>query len=143
VEVIFNEKVVLDAKRIGGNAPLAQQAVLLEGTSVTGLYAVALKPLRTTDLIATVHLTYTSLANGQKTTLTRQVRARDLTESWQRSSRRHRLASLGAVWGETLKARTPGFDVARRAEELATQDPKDARAKELAAAANASADGSR
>ena len=115
---------------------------LPNNTSVTGLYALELRPrLNAAQLVATVHLHYT--LNGKAQTLTRRVHGRDLARTWQSASRRHRLASLGAVWGETLKGAAAGFDVARRAEELVTQDPKDARAKELAAAANASADGSR
>ena len=58
---------------------------------------------------------------------------------------RHRLATLGAVWSETLR-NTPGAlreadqvtDVARRAEELANQEPRDAKARELAMLASAS-----
>lgn len=142
IDIVFNEQVVANAKRVGGSEPLAAAAVLRHGVSVTGLYALELRPnLHAKHLVATVRLHYT--ANGRKETITRHVRGRDLEKSWQRASRRHRLASLGAVWGETLKGTVPGFDVARRAEELATQDPKDARAKELAAAASASADGGR
>jgi hypothetical protein len=142
LDVDFNESVVAHSRFFGGSAPLGREAVLRPGTSVTGLYALALRPnLSATQLVATVRLHYT--VNGKPETLTRHVRAGDLAKNWQRASRRHRLASLGAVWGETLKSSAPGFDVARRAEELATQDPKDARAKELAAAAQASADGSR
>lgn len=142
VEVAVNDQVVASHKRIGGSEPLPAESVLPNGTSVTGLYALELRPkLNAAQLVATVHLHYT--LNGRPQTITRQVQGRDLTRSWQSSSRRHRLASLGAVWGETLKGEAPGFDIARRAEELVTQDPKDAKAKELAAAANASADGSR
>lgn len=143
VEVVFNDRVVAKATRIGGSESPAPEAVLLHGTSVTGLYALELRPHLSADqLVATVRLHHTSVTTGKKNTITREIRARELDKSWQSSSRRHRLASLGAVWGETLKGSAAGFDVARRAEELVTQDPKDARAKELAAAASASADGS-
>ena len=147
LEVDINEEVVVSYKRIGGGAQLPAEAVLPNGTSVTGLYALELRPpLMPKQLVAKVRLHYT--INGDEKTLVRDVYARDLARSWQRASRRHRLASLGAVWGETLrgempKGTAPAFDVARRAEELATQDPKDARAKELAAAASASAGGGR
>jgi hypothetical protein len=144
VDVVFNKDVVAKATRVGGSEAPAPEAVLLAGTSVTGLYALELHPdLHADQLVATVQLHHTSVVNGKKETITREVRAGDLAKGWQRSSRRHRLASLGAVWGETLKGSAAGFDIARRAEELVTQDPKDARAKELAAAASASADGSR
>jgi hypothetical protein len=142
VDVVLNDKVVASHKRIGGPEPLPAESVLPNGTSVTGLYALALRPnLNGAQLVATVRLRYT--LNGRAMTLTEHVHGRDLPRTWQLASRRHRLASLGAVWGETLKGAAPSFDIARRAEELATQDPKDAKAKELAAAANASADGSR
>ncbi|HYC92571.1 MAG TPA: hypothetical protein VEO54_25410 [Thermoanaerobaculia bacterium] len=142
LEVVLNDKVVSSHKRIGGTEPLPAQSTLPNGTSVTGLYALELRPnLNATHLVATVRLHYT--LNGRTSTISRYVRGRDLPRNWQLSSRRHRLASLGAVWGETLKGAAPGFDIARRAEELATQNPKDAKAKELAAAANASADGGR
>ena len=116
----------------------------MHGTSVTGLYALELQaPVGEAQILATVRLHSTSVSNGKTDTITRHIRGRDLTRSWQKSSRRHRLASLGAVWGEAMRGNAPGFDLARRAEELATQNPGDARAKELAAAASASADGSR
>jgi hypothetical protein len=76
-------------------------------------------------------------------TITKAVHGHDLAKSWQRASRRHRLASLGAVWGESLKGTNKGKDVARRAEELATQAPDDVRARELARAASVSAAGGR
>jgi hypothetical protein len=142
VEVVFNDDVVSKATRIGGAGPLGRESVLLYGTSVTGLYALELQtPVGETQLLATVRLHSTSVSNGKPETITRHIRGRDLTRSWQKASRRHRLASLGAVWGEKMRGNAPGFDLARRAEELATQNPGDARAKELAAAA--SADGGR
>jgi hypothetical protein len=143
IDVVFNDEVVAKATRVGGSEPPASEAVLLQGTSVTGLYALELRPPLSADqVVATVRLHHTSVTTGKKETITREVRAGALEKGWQRASRRHRLASLGAVWGETLKGSAAGFDIARRAEELVTQDPKDARAKELAAAASASADGS-
>lgn len=144
LEVVLNDKVVASHARIGGPEPLLTESVLPNGTSVTGLYALALRPnLNAGQLVATVRLRYT--LNGRPATITRHVHGRDLPRHWQLASRRHRLATLGAVWGETLKgaAPAPRFDIVRRAEELATQDPKDAKAKELAAAANASSDASR
>ncbi|HVE70271.1 MAG TPA: hypothetical protein VNI54_02800 [Thermoanaerobaculia bacterium] len=144
VDITFNDRVVAKHKRVGGDESLASESVLRNGMSVTGLYALELRPnLTATQRVATVRLQYKTVPAGKAETLTRHVLARDLAKSWARSTRRHRLASLGAVWGETLKGTAPGFDVARRAQELVTQDPKDARARELAAAANASSDGSR
>ena len=142
IEVILNKDAVARSQRIGDADPLARESVLPYGTSVTGLYALEMKPgLRSSQLIATVRLHYT--IDGRPRTLTELVHGRDLSRSWQRSSRRHRLASLGAVWAESLRGTAPGVDVVRRAEELATQDPDDVRARELARAATASAAGGR
>jgi hypothetical protein len=145
LEILFNSQAVASAKRVGGDEPLPAESLLGYGTSVTGLYALELRPnLHASQRIATVRLHYKSIANGKPETLTEHVHGRDLAKSWRLASRRHRLASLGALWGERLKTgEMRGTDIARRAEELATQDPKDARARELAAAASASADGSR
>lgn len=143
VDVVISNDAVARVRRIGDQEPLAREAALPNGTSVTGLYALEMKPgLRQSQLVATVRLHY--VVNGKEETLTEHVHGRDLTKSWQRASRRHRLASLGALWGESLKGTAAGgVDVARRAEELATQEPDDVRARELARAASASAAGGR
>lgn len=142
VDVSINDDVVAHAERIGDAGPITSESLIPYGTSVTGLYALEMKPgVKSTQLVATVRLHYT--ANGKPDTITRVVEGRDLMKSWQRSSRRHRLASLGALWAETLKGTAAGVDVARRAEELATQEPSDVRARELARAASASAPGGR
>ncbi len=144
IEVVLNANVVARHSRVGGDESLLSESVLPGGTSVTGLYALELKqPLHPKQQLATVRMSYKKIGSKRKETITRHVFVRNLPKNWQLASRRHRLASLGALWGETLKGSTPRADIARRAEELATQDPKDARARELAAAANASADGSR
>jgi hypothetical protein len=75
--------------------------------------------------------------------ITKVVHGSDLARDWERASRRHRLASLGAVWSESLRGAGARQDVAKRAEELATQEPKDTRARELAKAATATAAGGR
>jgi hypothetical protein len=142
IEVVLNDAAVARVHRIGDAEPLARQSALPHGTSVTGLYALEMKPgLRATQLVATVRLHYT--VGGKPDTISRTVYGRDLAKTWQRSSRRHRLASLGAVWAESLKGSPAGIDVAKRAEELATQEPDDVRARELARAASASAAGGR
>jgi hypothetical protein len=143
VEIVFNKSVIAKQKRVGGDHPLTTESALRNGMSVTGLYALELHPgVTSTQHVATVRLRYQTVPGGETETVTRQIFGRDLARGWARATRRHRLASLGAVWGETLKGRSAGFDVARRAEELATQDPKDTRARELAAAAKSSDDGS-
>lgn len=142
IDVAINDDVVARARRVGDGDPLARESTLSYGTSVTGLYALELKPgLGESQLVATVRLHY--VAGGRRQVITKEVHGHDLTKSWQRASRRHRLASLGALWGESLRGTSGGVDVARRAEELATQDPEDVRARELARAASASAAGGR
>ena len=142
IEVVINDDAVARATRIGDADPLARESVLPYGTSVTGLYALEMKRgLRSSQLVATVHLHYT--IDGKPATITKVVEGHDLEKSWGRSSRRHRLASLGAVWAESLKGTPAGSEVLRRAEELATQDPGDVHARELARAVSASAAGGR
>jgi von Willebrand factor len=142
IDVSIDDAAVAHAERIGDAGPIASESMIPYGTSVTGLYALEMKPgVTSRQLVATVRLHYT--ANGKPDTITRIVEGRDLMKSWQRSSRRHRLASLGALWAETLKGTAAGVDVAQRAEELATQEPSDVRARELARAASASAPGGR
>ena len=139
IDVDFNDKVVAGVRRIGDADPLVPEPVVLSGTSVTALYAIELKPnLRTNQLVASVRFQYTSVANGHRRTVTRRIHSQDLARDWERASRRHRLATLGAVWGETLKGTAAALDLAERAEALATQDPKNPRARELADAASAS-----
>lgn len=136
----MNGKVVERADAVGDSPTLSPEAALLPKVSVTGLYELTLKPnLRASDRVATVRLTYNRPTDGKKQTIEKAVYARDFARTWTRASRRHRLASLGAVWGQSLKVAAPAPpEVARRAEELATQEPGDERAQELATAATAS-----
>ena len=136
----LNGKVVQRADAVGDSTALASEAALLHNTSVTGLYELTLRPnVRGSDRVATVRLNYTRTTDGKKLTLEKTVYARDFARTWTRASRRHRLASLGAVWGQSLKVAAPAPDeVVKRAEELATQEPDDERAQELATAATAS-----
>ena len=140
LEIDFNSNVVEQATPVGDSAISGPEPALLNNLSLTGLYELTLKAnRRASDRVATVRLTYTSVTDGKQKTLERSVYARDFAKLWTRASRRHRLASLGAVWGQSLKvSAAPAPEVARRAEELATQAPGDARAQELASAATAS-----
>ena len=139
LEINLNSAAVLSHRLIGADE-LKSQTTLLKNVSVTGLMDMKLKPgvmPRTT--IATLTLRYRSVADGKRHTITRDVRASDVTRTWASASRRHRLATLGAVWSESLNG-GPGTagDVARTAERLANEKPEDAKARELAAAATAS-----
>jgi hypothetical protein len=139
VDVDFDSQSVASFRRVGGESKGTIETSLLKNVSVTAMYAVQLQPSVTRRMpLATVTLHYNNVTNGREETRTRSLRVGDVTQSWSDASRRHRLASLGAVWGEQLRSATSGSDVARRAEELAKEKPKDERAKELAALANAS-----
>ena len=140
IEVILNRNALLRHRVIGNTGELeAAEGVLLRGSSVTGLVEMRLKPgVAPWQEIATVRLTYRSKADGRTKTEAQSVTARDLDKNWTTATRRHRLATLGAVWGESLRAESEGDDVARAAEELAEEAPSDDRARDLAAAATAS-----
>jgi hypothetical protein len=140
VQIEFNSRAVASFHRVGDTDPVAPEPTLLGNTSVTGLYEIELKPGVTAQTrIATVQIRYKSLDNGRERTQFAIVKGSDFARQWTLASRRHRLASLGAVWAESLKGSGGASDVAERAEELATQSPNDAKARELAAAASASA----
>jgi len=139
IEVSFNPAAVARSHRLGDGDPIVSESVLLSNMSVTVLYDLELRPrLKGSQRIATVSLHYVSLEDGKPHDIVRVILARDLAGSWGRASRRHRLASLGAVWGQSLMKRSsPEPGVVRRAEELVTQNPNDPLARELANAANA------
>lgn len=142
IEIEFDKKAVAHFRRIGTSTPVSPESTLLHNLSVTGLYQLELHPgLKGTQHVATVRLRYRSVTNGKQQVITHVVRGSDLARDWERASRRHRLASLGAVWSESLKGAASRIDVAKRAEELATQEPKDSRARELANAARGTAGG--
>lgn len=142
VEIEIDRKAVANFRRIGTSAPVSPESTLLHNLSVTGLYQLELHPgLKGSQHVATVRLRYRSITDGKQHLITKVVRGSDLAHDWSRASRRHRLASLGAVWSESLKGSGTRFDVAKRAEELATQEPKDSRARELANAASATSGG--
>lgn len=145
LEIEIDEDAVESFRRIGGSTTMPPESTLLYNVSVTGLYQLELKPhLKASQHVATVRLRYRSVTNGEQYVLSRVIRGRDLAKDWARASRRHRLASLGAVWSESLKTAVAGADgVVERAEELASQKPEDSRARELANAVNATAGGGR
>jgi hypothetical protein len=117
----------------------ATQPLLVEDTSVTALYHVRLQQtLSARQRVAVIRLHYRPAGGGAEKTITRVLRVSDLLHGWADASPRHRRASLGAVWGETLRGAANGNDVAMRAEELARQQPDDARARELATLSSAS-----
>lgn len=142
LHVDIDPRAVGTFRRIGEGEPADSESALLHNTSVTGLYELSLKPnLRASQRVATVTLRYVSVKNGRSYSIARVIHGHDLARTWEKASRRHRLAALGAIWSETLKGTNGGPEVAKRAEELATQNPRDSRARELANAASASIGG--
>jgi hypothetical protein len=147
LDIQLDGNAVISHRRAGGGDELSGvESTLLKNVSVTAMFEVELRAnLPWRQPIATVRLHYRSVATGKEHTITRIVHASDVARPWSEASRRHRLATLGAVWSETLR-NAPGAlheadqvtDVARRAEELANQEPKDAKARELAMLATAS-----
>ncbi|HVR40283.1 MAG TPA: von Willebrand factor type A domain-containing protein [Thermoanaerobaculia bacterium] len=139
VAVKLDDRAVESFRAIGEQQNFViTEAILQKNVSVTGLYEVKLRSgLTSREQVATVTFSYRSIATGRNEKFTRTLYGSDFSKPWAEATRRHRLASLGAVWGETLKGMATGADVAKAAEELATQEPKDARAKELANLATA------
>ena len=138
LEIWLNSQAV-EWHRLVGARELTAQATLVKNLSVTGIVDMKLKPgVPPGTTIATLTLRYRSVEDGEKHTLTRTVHAADVARTWASATRRHRLATLGAVWSETLNAGTTEGDVARTAEKLATEAPGDERAQDLAEVASAS-----
>ncbi|HEX7153733.1 MAG TPA: von Willebrand factor type A domain-containing protein [Thermoanaerobaculia bacterium] len=142
VEINIDSRYITNIHRLGGGEELmAKEPTLLTNTSVTALFEVELSPaIPPSRRAATVKLTYRSVADGKLKSATEEVNVSEFRRGWSDATMRHRRASLGAVWAATLKSGTGAPEVARQAEELATQAPKDARARELATLATASAD---
>lgn len=140
IEIELDRNAIASYRRVGGSeSTSAAEANLNRNVSITGLYEVELKPrLRSYQRIATIRLRYRLTPGGREQTLERTIRAGNVSPSWMAATPRHRLASLGAFWGESLMSAAKATEVARKAEELAVREPKDERAKELAEAATAS-----
>lgn len=140
IDVELNPRVVARHRRIGGDSRLsAAEPLLLRDISVTAMFELELLPLTTAPQHAvTVKLRYRDPDSGRQKTLSRVLHVRDFSRGWEQASRRHRRATLGGLLSEALKGTPTGIDLARRAQELAKEAPRDARAQELANAASAS-----
>ncbi len=136
--ITLNSTAVITHRLLGADE-LKSQSALLTNVSVTGLMDVKLRPaISPGTTIATLTLRYRALSDDRTHSITRVVHASDVERNWDSASRRHRLATLGAVWSESLTGTASPDDLARTAEKLATEEPDDLRARELAAAASAS-----
>ena len=140
LSIELNPKVVAGYRLVPDGRQLrSEEQILPKNISATGLIEVRLKPAASTGSnVATIRLTSRSARTGLEMKLEEVVKVRDVQRSWLQASTRHRLATLGAVWGESLKGTPVSDEIAKTAEELAKKEPDDARAKDLAAAATAS-----
>jgi hypothetical protein len=134
----LNSDAVISHRLIGADA-LKAQSTLSKNLSVTGVVEAELNPvLQPSARIATLRLRYRSAIDGRFHTIDKIVRASQVTHSWDSASLRHRRATLGAIWSESInRGGRATREMAQRAERLATEAPDDARARELAAAASA------
>ena len=131
---------LIDRYTIVGSGKLSStEPVLVKGSSMTRLVELTVsQEARPSQVVATVTLRYKSVKTGKIVALTKNILARDVRRAWTASSRRHRVATLGAVWGQSLTGTGLSQDVATAAEKLSEEQPADERAKELAKAATAS-----
>ncbi len=137
LQINLNSDAVISHRLIGAEK-LKAQSTLTRNISVTGVVDVDLKPgVQPSARIATLRLRYRSIADGKMHTIDRDVRAVQVIRNWESASLRHRLATLGAIWSESVNGGAETGDVAQRAQRLATEAPEDARARALAAAASA------
>jgi hypothetical protein len=136
--VKIDPKAVRSFRRVGSPEDLrAREAELRENASVTLLIELDLKAnLLPRRDVAVVTLHYSDAA-GRPARAVRKLKAADLRGEWDRATQRHRLATLGALWGESLKREDRSGEVAVRAAELARQAPGNSRARDLATAASA------
>jgi hypothetical protein len=131
IAIVINKAAVTSFRPISVDNAAAEDT-LAGNTSVTGLYEVELRPgISSRERVATITLRYRSVSDNRYRVVRKELLGRDFGNAWTAASRRHRLASLGAVWGESLKGAASEAEVAQRAEELATQSPEDIRAREL------------
>lgn len=139
IEIAIDDRVVTAIRPIGDGSISTSPSTIGYDTSVTRLYELDLRSSRlyASERVATVRLHYRT-PSGRRRTIEEKIYARDLAKKWEQASRRQRLASLGALWAESLKGTNGAADVAVRASKLATENPTDPRARELAQISRAS-----
>ena len=135
VTIALEKGVILSHRTIGGVRSLeGETGSLRAGQSATGLVELRIKPdTPDGERIARVILRYRSPTSQRTVQVTSEVRAENLAQTWSAASRRHRLATLSAAWGESLSSAKRQEELSRTAEELAREAPKDQLAQELAA----------
>lgn len=139
IDINLDSRVVSGYRRVGGDEELsASEKTLRKNTSVTAIYEIDLGPLAVPrQHVVTVRLSYKPLDGGRVKRVEKTLHVSDFVHDWESASRRHKLATLAGMLSEALQGKESGTDVARRARELASEEPRDARAKELATVASA------
>lgn len=113
LEIVFDPNAVAAHRALTGE-PSTSQPLLVEGTSVTAVYELELKPsLSRRARVATVRLRYHALPDGRSRTIERELRVRDLASSFDKASPRLKRAALAAALGD---ARAHGSDTSAIAE---------------------------
>lgn len=136
LSIALETGVIESYRTIGSARPLRDAGgELAGGQSATGLVEIKLaEETRSYQRVATILLDYISPATGRRKHERKVIYAHDLDRGWSSASRRHRLATLSAVWGESLTGSPRPVELAQMAAALAEEAPGDALAQELAAA---------
>lgn len=139
IDIRFDSGIVHAYRRIGGDEELtASEKQLRKNTSVTAVYEIDLAPLAVArQRVVTVRLSYKPLDGGRTRQQEKTLHVNDFVHQWDAASRRHKLATLAGMLSEALQGKESGSDVAKRAQQLVAEEPRDPRAKELATVANA------
>lgn len=141
VQVVLNPEVVSRYRLAGhDDREMTEERFreLVAGHAVTTLYEIELRrPLQPGDEVATLHLRYGSVIDGEMVETARRVTGKDFAGTWDDASAALRLTSLVAEFGEILRqsywARSGDLDeVFRRAQRVAVEFPGDAEVAEFA-----------
>lgn len=135
VSIVLEKGVIATYRTIAGPRTLdAAAGSLRAGQSATGLVELKLEPgTPARQRVATVILEYTSPSTKRPVRVATDIRAESLTLTWAAASRRHRLATLSAAWGESLTSAEVVDELILTAARLAAEAPADPLAQELAA----------
>ncbi len=134
VSIVLEEGVIATHRTIAGPRSLdAATGSLRAGQSATGLVELKLQPgTPEGQRVATVILKYISPVTKRPVRVATDIRADALKLTWAAASRRHRLATLSAAWGESLSSAQVVDELILTAARLAEEAPADPLAQELA-----------
>ncbi|HET7705784.1 MAG TPA: hypothetical protein VFM36_06850 [Thermoanaerobaculia bacterium] len=134
VSIVLEKGVIATYRTIAGPRSLdTATGSLRAGQSATGLVELKLEPgTPEGQRVATVILKYTSPSTKRPVRVATDIRAESLNLTWAAASRRHRLATLSAAWGESLSSAQVVDELILTAARLAKEAPADPLAQELA-----------